>query len=308
MTPDDSRRISLLLGLLFGLAGLGSASAAIAVPLVAEHFDVSVGVGTWMISVYVLMLGVATAVYGRVSDLIGPRIPFLVGIALMVIGAIGAALAPTFALLIVARILQGAGVAAIPTLGVAIISARYDGDIRGLAFGRLAAMAAFVTCLGPLLGGLLEEVAGWRGVLALPVLGLVVVPVHLARPGRRGVARPARHLRRPAGGRDRGRPDPGDPVAVERLGRGAGRRRSARARHARRRVPGTPPAARLPARARSSATPPSCAAPWPRPRSRPPGSPSWSPCPPSWSATAGSPTRSACCSCPAPRSRCSCRG
>ena len=152
MTPDDSRRISLLLGLLFGLAGLGSASAAIAVPLVAEHFDVSVGVGTWMISVYVLMLGVATAVYGRVSDLIGPRIPFLVGISLMVIGAIGAALAPTFALLIVARILQGAGVAAIPTLGVAIISARYDGDIRGLAFGRLAAMAAFVTCLGPLLG------------------------------------------------------------------------------------------------------------------------------------------------------------
>jgi MFS family permease len=176
MTPDDSRRISLLLGLLFGLAGLGSASAAIAVPLVAEHFDISVGVGTWMISVYVLMLGVATAVYGRISDLIGPRIPFLVGVALMVVGAIGSALAPTFALLLVARILQGAGVAAIPTLGVAIISARYDGDIRGLALGRLAAMAAFVTCLGPLFGGLLEAAVGWRGVMALPVLGLVVVP------------------------------------------------------------------------------------------------------------------------------------
>ncbi len=176
MTPDDSRRISLLLGLLFGLAGLGSASAAIAVPLVAEHFDVSVGVGTWMISVYVLMLGVATAVYGRVSDLIGPRIPFLVGITLMVIGAIGAALAPTFGLLLLARILQGAGVAAIPVLGITIITGRYDGDVRGLALGRLAAMAAFVTCLGPLFGGLLEEVAGWRGVMALPVLGLVVVP------------------------------------------------------------------------------------------------------------------------------------
>ena len=176
MTPDDSRRISLLLGLLFGLAGLGSASAAIAVPLVSEHFGLSAGVGTWMISVYVLMLGVATAVYGRISDLIGPRIPFLVGIALMVIGAVGAALAPTFALLLVARVLQGAGVAAIPTLGVSIISGRYDGDIRGLALGRLAAMAAFVTCLGPLLGGVLEAAVGWRGVLALPVLGLAVVP------------------------------------------------------------------------------------------------------------------------------------
>jgi MFS family permease len=176
MTPDDSRRISLLLGLLFGLAGLGSASAAIAVPLVAEDFGVSVGVGTWMISVYVLMLGVATAVYGRVSDLIGPRVPFLVGIVLMTVGAVGAAFAPSFATLLLARILQGTGVAAIPVLGVAIISARYDGDIRGLALGRLAAMAAFVTCLGPLAGGLLEVVAGWRGVMALPVLGLAVVP------------------------------------------------------------------------------------------------------------------------------------
>jgi MFS family permease len=176
MTPDDSRRISLLLGLLFGLAGLGSASAAIAVPLVADDFGVSVGVGTWMISVYVLMLGVATAVYGRVSDLVGPRLPFLVGVVLMTVGAVGAAFAPSFALLLLARILQGAGVAAIPVLGVAIISARYDGDIRGLALGRLAAMAAFVTCLGPLAGGLVEVVGGWRAVMALPVLGLAVVP------------------------------------------------------------------------------------------------------------------------------------
>ena len=176
MTRDDSRRISLLLGLLFGLAGLGSASAAIAVPLMADDFGVSVGVGTWMISVYVLMLGVATAIYGRVSDLVGPRIPFLVGIVLMTVGAVGASVAPTFATLLLFRTLQGAGVAAIPVLGVAVISARYDGDIRGLALGRLAAMAAFVTCLGPLAGGLFEVVAGWRGVMVLPVLGLAVVP------------------------------------------------------------------------------------------------------------------------------------
>ena len=175
-TRDDSRRISVLLGLLFGLAGLGSASAAIAVPLVAGEFGVSVGEGTWMISLYVLMLGVGTAIYGRVSDLVGPRIPFLVGIVLMTVGAVGASVAPTFAALLLFRTLQGAGVAAIPVLGVAVITARYDGDIRGLAFGRLAAMAAFVTCLGPLAGGLFELVAGWRGVMVLPVLGLAVVP------------------------------------------------------------------------------------------------------------------------------------
>ena len=177
MIHDDSRRISWGLGLLFGVAGLGSSSAAIAVPLVGEDFGVSVGVGTWMISLYVLMLAVTTAVYGRVSDLIGVRLPFLVGVGLMSAGAVAAALAPSYPLLLAARLVQGAGAAAVPVLGVAILSARYDGSTRGLALGRLAAMAAFVSSLGPLVGGAVEAVAGWRAVLALPVLGLAVVPV-----------------------------------------------------------------------------------------------------------------------------------
>ena len=94
--PDDSRRVSLLLGLLFGLAGMGSSSAAIALPLMASDLGVSVGTAAWSISLYVLMLAVTTAVYGRVSDLVGVRLPLVFGITLMTVGAIAAALAPTF--------------------------------------------------------------------------------------------------------------------------------------------------------------------------------------------------------------------
>ena len=176
MTTDDSRRVSVLLGLLFGLAGMGSSSAAIAVPLLSDDLGVSSGVATWTISLYVLMLAVTTAVYGRVSDLVGVRGPLLVGVGLMTAGAIGAALAPSFSLLLVARVFQGAGAAAIPTLGVTVINARYAGGTRGLALGRLAGTAAALSCLGPLFGGLVESAFGWRAVMALPVLGLAVVP------------------------------------------------------------------------------------------------------------------------------------
>lgn len=159
-TRDDSRRVSLTLGLLFGIAGMGSSSAAIAVPLIADDLAIGQGTATWTISLYVLMLAVTTAVYGRVSDLLGTRIPLLIGLGLMASGALMAALAPSFS------VLQGAGAAAVPTLGVAIINGRYAGGVRGLALGRLAAMAASVSCLGPLLGGLVETWAGWRAVLA----------------------------------------------------------------------------------------------------------------------------------------------
>ncbi len=176
MKPDDSRRISLLLGLLFGLAGMGSSSAAVALPLVAADLDVSVGVATWTISLYALMLAVTTAVYGRVSDLVGIRVPMLIGVGLMVGGALAAAAAPTFEVLLAARLVQGAGAAAVPTLGVASLSARYDGAARGMALGRLAGVAAAVSCLGPLLGGVVEQALGWRAVMALPVLGALVLP------------------------------------------------------------------------------------------------------------------------------------
>jgi MFS family permease len=174
--PTDAKRVSLLLGLLFGLAGMGSSSAAIALPLMAPDLGVSVGTAAWSISLYVLMLAVTTAVYGRVSDLVGVRLPLVFGVTLMTVGAVAAALAPTFEVLLVARLFQGAGAAAVPTLGVAALSARYDGSVRGLALGRLAGMAAAISCLGPLAGGVVEHALGWRAVMALPILGVAVIP------------------------------------------------------------------------------------------------------------------------------------
>ena len=173
----DARRVSLLVGLLFGLAGMGSSSAAIALPVLARDLDVSTGVSAWAISLYALMLAVATAVYGRVSDLVGIRLPLLVGVGLMTAGALVGSLAPVFPVLLAARIFQGAGAAAVPTLGVAIISFRFHGAVRAAALGRVAGVAAAVSCLGPLAGGSIEGLLGWRAVIALPMLGALLVPL-----------------------------------------------------------------------------------------------------------------------------------
>ena len=174
---SDSRRVSMLLGLLFGLAGLGSSSAAIALPVLADGLGVSTGVSAWAISLYALMLAVATAVYGRVSDLVGIRAPLLFGVGLMTTGAVIGALAPTFWALLAGRLLQGAGAAAVPTLGVAVVSHLYSGSERSAALGRVAGVAAAVSCLGPLAGGMVEDLFGWRTVIALPTLGVLLVPL-----------------------------------------------------------------------------------------------------------------------------------
>jgi MFS family permease len=173
----EGAHVPVLVGLLFGLTGLGSSSAAIALPVIGSDLGVSIGVGAWAISLYALMLAVATAVYGRISDLVGQRLPLMVGVILMTAGALAGALAPNFGSLLVARIVQGAGAAAVPTLGVAIVATRFSGSARGVALGKVAGIAAAVSCLGPLAGGAIEGLLGWRAVIALPMLGALVLPL-----------------------------------------------------------------------------------------------------------------------------------
>lgn len=172
----DVLRVSVLLGLLFGLAGMGSAATSLALAPMAEAYDISMGAAAWSISLYALMLGVGTAIYGRVADLQGPRFPMMVGLSLMTFGALVAALAPSFEVHLAGRMFQGAGAAAVPTLGAATVSARYAGDVKASALLRLAGVAAAVTALGPLAGGFLVDTLHWRFAIAVPILGLLVVP------------------------------------------------------------------------------------------------------------------------------------
>lgn len=175
--PSDANRVAILLGVLFGLTGMGSAAAAMAVVPMADAYGVGVGAAAWTISLYALLLGIGTAVYGRIADLSGPRTPLTVGVALMSTGALLAALAPEFWLHLVGRLLQGAGAAAVPTLGAAVLTHRYAGREKAQALVRLASVAAAVTSLGPLLGGSVIDLLSWRWTIALPMLGLLVLPL-----------------------------------------------------------------------------------------------------------------------------------
>ncbi|MCZ2814370.1 MULTISPECIES: MFS transporter [unclassified Modestobacter] len=175
--PTDVGRVAGLVGILFGLAGMGSAAVAVTLPAIAADLDLTTGGVSWVISLYALMLAVATAVYGRIADLAGIRLPLVVGVALMTAGAVLGGLAPSYPVLLGARILQGLGAAAVPVLGMAIVSARYEGAVRTAALGKVAGTAAAVSALGPLVGGLVADVASWRAVVVLPALGLLLVPV-----------------------------------------------------------------------------------------------------------------------------------
>jgi len=170
-------RSAVLLGLLLGLAGTGTSAVTVALPDLARDLAVTPSTAAWIVSAYAVALAVATPLHGRLADMAGIRLPLCVGVVAMATGAAVAAIAPNFPVLLAARVLQGAGAAAIPALATALISARWQGADQAAALGRVAGVAATFSALGPLLGGGLEAVGSWRWAFVLPLLGVLAIPV-----------------------------------------------------------------------------------------------------------------------------------
>jgi len=169
--------VGTTLGFAYSIVALGSSAAAAVVPTIREQFDLSLATGAWVITAFVVALAASAPIYGRIADLIGPRLPITVGLVVMSIGALLSAAAPTPELLFVARGIVGAGAGSVPVLGPVIIAGRLEEADRAHALTRMAGLAA-LSAGGVLLGAVIADLVSWRLVLALPVFSLLlIVPV-----------------------------------------------------------------------------------------------------------------------------------
>jgi MFS family permease len=183
----EARRIALVLGVLFGLTATGSSAAAVVLPDLQAGLQLSSPATAWVLSAYALALAVTTAVYGRLADVMGVRKPLVVGVLLMAAGAGLSAAAQSLPMLLAGRLLQGAGGGSVPVLATALVSARFTGSARTTALGRIAGASAAVSALGPLLGGAVALLGGWRSAVALPLTGLLLLPIVARAAPARGI-------------------------------------------------------------------------------------------------------------------------
>lgn len=105
--------VIFLLANFFGITGLSSAAVAVATPDLVLGLGSSLETGALVVSVYALALAVGSPVFGRLGDAYGLRVPLLVGTALMVLGVVVGATAPTIEVLLTGRLLQGIGASAL---------------------------------------------------------------------------------------------------------------------------------------------------------------------------------------------------
>ena len=125
----------------------------------------------------------ATLIYGPLADRYGRRPVILLGTTLFCVGSLVAAVAPTAAWLISARVVQSAGSAAALSLARTVIHDVYGRPHSARALAQLTTVMIFVPMLAPALGGALIDHVGWRSVfgvcLAFGVVALTLLTLYL---------------------------------------------------------------------------------------------------------------------------------
>ena len=174
------------------LSSLGTSSANVALPTLAQVFGASFQQVQWVVLAYLLSITLLIVSVGRLGDMLGRRRLLLGGIALFTLASVLCGVAPSLWLLIAARAVQGLGAAIMMALTMALVGEVVPKDRTGSAMGLLGSMSAIGTALGPSLGGLLLAGPGWPSIFLvnLPLGAVTLVLAHRHLPADR-VARTA---------------------------------------------------------------------------------------------------------------------
>ena len=136
---------------------------------------------SWVFAIYTLTTSVTTPIYGKLADLFGRKVIFIIGVILFVAGSMLSGAAHTMTQLIWFRAFQGIGAGAVMPVTFTIIGDLYPGEQRAKMSGIFSSIWGIAGLLGPLVGGFFVDQVSWRWIfyINLPVglVSLVLITV-----------------------------------------------------------------------------------------------------------------------------------
>ena len=162
----------------------------VALPAISDELGGGLRTQQWVVDAYLITLGALILVAGSVSDAYGRVLVLRIGLIGFGVASLAIAAAPTAEFLIVARAVQGAAGAFLVPSSLALITSNFSGGAQGRAIGIWTAMTTSAMIVGPLIGGLLVDLASWRLAFLINVFPIGATLVLLARGGFRDTRQP----------------------------------------------------------------------------------------------------------------------
>lgn len=153
----------------------------VALPAISDDLDAGLATQQWVVAAYLLTLASLILIGGSLSDVLGRRRVFSLGVGAFGATSLLCAAAPSAELLVAARALQGVAGALLVPSALAVIVSTFDASERGAAIGSWTAWSGISTLIGPFIGGVLVDTASWRLVFAIGLLPVAATLYLIAR-------------------------------------------------------------------------------------------------------------------------------
>jgi DHA2 family multidrug resistance protein-like MFS transporter len=182
--PVRERRLAYLaLASATTMAVLDGSIANTALPQIARDLQASPAASIWVVNGFQLAVTMSLLPLAALGQLRGPARVYRVGIVVFIVGSLLCALAHTLELLVLARVLQGFGAAAIMAIAPALLREVFPRAELGRALGINALVVATSSAAGPTLGGIVLAVATWPWLFAINIpIGIANVVLNRALP------------------------------------------------------------------------------------------------------------------------------
>jgi DHA2 family multidrug resistance protein len=150
---------------------LDTSIANVALPHIAGNMGASSDESTWVLTSYLVSNAIVLPITGWLVSLVGRKRFFLVCISLFTVSSLLCGIAPTMAILLISRVIQGIGGGGLQPMAQAILADTFPPEKRGLAFSVYGITAVVAPSIGPTLGGWITDNYTWRWIflMNLPV-------------------------------------------------------------------------------------------------------------------------------------------
>jgi EmrB/QacA subfamily drug resistance transporter len=156
------------------LGQLDASIVILALPQIMSDYGVGLGAVEWVALSYLLVLVATVILLGRLGDIAGRKLLYAYGFGVFLLGSVACAVAPSLAWLIAARVAQAIGAAMLQANSVALITQAMPAAALGRGIGVQGAAQAMGLALGPVIGGLLIALGGWRLIFLVNIpIGIV---------------------------------------------------------------------------------------------------------------------------------------
>lgn len=152
---------------------------AVAIPSLRAEFSLTEDVASWLHVAYAMPFMLSMPLYGRLANGLGARRLLLLGLALFILGTVLLMFLDTLPAIFLARAVQGLGAGGVNPLSMAIIMHNAPDAQRGNMLGTWNSIGPIAGMVGPLIGGILIDLYGWRSIFAL-ALGVAIPAMILA--------------------------------------------------------------------------------------------------------------------------------